>query len=198
MADEPIDRQALAAFIRERKPPYMVPAAIIQLDAIPRNQNGKLDRRVLPKPEVYVTETPYVAPRNETEAALARGFAVALGIEKASAEEDFFAAGGDSLSLVRLLAECRDLKLNYHLVYEGKTPIGIANLLAQQEAQEQNRVVHRDTHCRSCTMSGATIWKKATACTATPMYIWRRKRIWNVWRLPSKRRCWPIPPWMPG
>ena len=146
VADEPIDREALAAFIRERKPPYMVPAAIVQMDAIPRNQNGKLDRRALPKPEVYVTETPYVAPRNETEAALARGFAVALGIEKASAEEDFFAAGGDSLSLVRLLAECRDLRLNYNLVYEGKTPIGIANLLAQREEQEQNRVIRRDTH----------------------------------------------------
>ena len=59
---------------------------------------------------------------------------------------NLFAAGGDSLSLVRLLAECRDLKLNYNLVYEGKTPIGIANLLAQRETQEQNRVVHRDTH----------------------------------------------------
>ncbi len=146
VSDGPIDRDALAAFIRERKPPYMVPAAIVQLEAIPRNQNGKLDRRALPKPEVYVTETPYVAPRNATEATLARGFAVALGIEKASAEEDFFAAGGDSLSLVRLLAECRDLKLNYNLVYEGKTPIGIANLLAQRQAQEQSRVIRRDTH----------------------------------------------------
>ena len=146
VAEEPIDREALADFIRERKPPYMVPAAIVQLNAIPQNQNGKLDKRALPKPEVYVTETPYVAPRNETEAALARGFAVALGLEKAGAEEDFFAAGGDSLSVVRLLAECRDLKLNFNLVYEGKTPAGIARLLAQRELQEQARVVHRDTH----------------------------------------------------
>ena len=146
VAEEPIDREALADFIRERKPPYMVPAAVVQLDTIPQNQNGKLDKRALPKPEVYVTETPYVAPRNETEAALARGFAVALGLEKAGAEEDFFAAGGDSLSVVRLLAECRDLKLNFNLVYEGKTPAGIARLLAQREQQEQAHVVHRDTH----------------------------------------------------
>lgn len=146
VADEPIDREALAAFIRERKPPYMVPAAIVQLDAIPRNQNGKLDRRALPKPEVYVTETPYVAPANETEAALAGGFAIALGIEKVSAEEDFFAAGGDSLSVVRLLAECRDLKLNFNLVYEGKTPRGIAELQAQRQEKEQDSVIRRDTH----------------------------------------------------
>ena len=146
VADEPIDREALAAFIRERKPPYMVPAAIVQMDAIPQNQNGKLDKRALPKPEVYVTETPYVAPANETEAALVHGFAIALGMEKVSAEEDFFAAGGDSLSVVRLLAECRDLKLNFNLVYEGKTPAGIAKLLAQRQEKEQAVVIHRDTH----------------------------------------------------
>ena len=146
VADEPIDREALADFIRERKPPYMVPAAVVQLDAIPQNQNGKLDKRALPKPEVYVTETPYVAPRNATEAALAKGFAVALGLEKAGAEEDFFAAGGDSLSVVRLLAECRDLKLNFNLVYEGKTPAGIARLLEQRQEREQASVIRRDTH----------------------------------------------------
>ena len=146
VADAPVDRQALASFIRERKPPYMVPAAIVQLDAIPRNQNGKLDRRALPQPEVYVTETPYVAPKNDTEAQLAKGFAVALGMEKVSAEEDFFEAGGDSLSVVRLLAECRDLKLNFNLVFEGKTPAGIAKLVGQREEKSRLRTVKQDTH----------------------------------------------------
>ena len=146
VSDEPIDREALAAFIRERKPPYMVPAAIVQLDAIPRNQNGKLNRKALPKPEVYVSETPYVAPKNDTEALLAKGFAAALGMERVSAEEDFFEAGGDSLSVVRLLAECRDLKLNFNLVYEGKTPAGIAKLLALRDDKTALKTIKRDTH----------------------------------------------------
>ena len=144
VSDEPIDKAALAAFIRERKPPYMVPAAIVQVDAIPRNQNGKLNRKALPEPEIYVSETPYVAPQNETEELLAKGFAVALGMVKVSAVEDFFEAGGDSLSVVRLLAECRDLKLNFNLVYEGKTPAGIAKLLNRRE--NKVKTVKRDTH----------------------------------------------------
>ena len=146
VADEPIDREALAAFIRERKPPYMVPAAVVQLDAIPWNQNGKLNRKALPKPEVYASETPYVAPKNPTEELLAKGFAAALGMERVSAEEDFFEAGGDSLSVVRLLAECRDLKLNFNLVYEGKTPAGIAKLLALREDKSALKTIRRDTH----------------------------------------------------
>ena len=146
VADEPIDREALAAFIRERKPPYMVPAAVVQLDAIPWNQNGKLNRKALPKPEVYASETPYVAPKNPTEELLAKGFAAALGMERVSAEEDFFEAGGDSLSVVRLLAECRDLKLNFNLVYEGKNPAGIAKLLALREDKSALKTIRRDTH----------------------------------------------------
>lgn len=141
----PIDKEALAAFIRERKPPYMVPAAIMQIPAIPRNQNGKLNRKALPEPEIYVHETVYVAPQNDIEAELARGFAVALGMKKVSAAEDFFAAGGDSLSIVRLLSECRKLELNFNLIYEGKTPQGIAKLLSQRQ-RAGARAEKRDTH----------------------------------------------------
>lgn len=38
-------------FIRERKPAYMVPAVTMQIDSIPLNQNSKVNKRALPKPE---------------------------------------------------------------------------------------------------------------------------------------------------
>ncbi len=144
VADEPIDKDALANFIRERKPPYMVPAAIIQIDSIPRNQNGKLNKKALPLPEIHESTKEYVEPSNEVEAELARGFAVALGMKRVSAAEDFFEAGGDSLSIVRLLSECRDLELNFNIVYEGRTPAGIAELLSQREDTKIR--TKRDTH----------------------------------------------------
>ena len=144
VSQEPIDQAALADFIRERKPPYMVPAAIVQLDAIPRNQNGKLNKKALPVPELRGVSEEYVAPKNDTEAELCRGFAAALGLERASAEEDFFQAGGDSLSIVRLLSECRELKLNFNLIYEGKTPAGIAALLTERSQQAAGE--KKDSH----------------------------------------------------
>lgn len=146
VADEPVDKEALAAFIRERKPPYMVPAAIVQIDNIPRNQNGKLNRKALPPIEIHESAGAYVEPTSEVEAELAKGFAVALGMKRVSAAEDFFAAGGDSLSVVRLLSECRELKLNFNLVYEGKTPIGIAKLLSRREAKKKGQGESRETH----------------------------------------------------
>ena len=48
----------LEAFIRQRKPPYMVPSVVMTLDAIPLNQNQKVDRRKLPRPERRQDEKP--------------------------------------------------------------------------------------------------------------------------------------------
>ena len=50
VSDDKVDAKAIGSFILERKPPYMVPASIMQLDSIPLNQNGKVNRRMLPKP----------------------------------------------------------------------------------------------------------------------------------------------------
>ena len=54
--DSKIDVDALNKFIAERKPPYMVPAVTMQIDKIPLNQNGKVNRHALPKPELQTAK----------------------------------------------------------------------------------------------------------------------------------------------
>ena len=51
VSDQQIDIEALNQFILDQKPPYMVPAVTMQIDAIPLNQNQKVNKRALPKPE---------------------------------------------------------------------------------------------------------------------------------------------------
>ncbi len=51
VSDNPVDIEALNNFILDEKPPYMVPAVTMQIDAIPLNQNQKVNKRALPKPE---------------------------------------------------------------------------------------------------------------------------------------------------
>ena len=50
VSDSPVDIEALNKFIFEKKPPYMVPEVTMQINAIPMNQNQKVDKRALPKP----------------------------------------------------------------------------------------------------------------------------------------------------
>jgi amino acid adenylation domain-containing protein len=143
-ADNDIDEATLKEFLAQSLPDYMVPAAYIQLEELPLTPNGKVDRKKLLVPEMHTQEQEYVAPKNEIETKIANCFAEALGMDKVSADADFFAIGGDSLSLMRLLVACRDLKLNFKLVYEGRTPVGIAKMIVGSSGSR--RQTARKTH----------------------------------------------------
>ena len=56
VSDETIDIEALNNFILDEKPPYMVPAVTMQIDRIPLNQNQKVNKKALPKPEKKASE----------------------------------------------------------------------------------------------------------------------------------------------
>src|SRR5207245_653468 len=89
------DTPDLAATLREhlasRLPEYMVPSAFVQLDALPLNANGKLDRKALPAPEgAAVVQRVYEAPRGEREATLAAIWAELLAVERVGRHDHFF------------------------------------------------------------------------------------------------------------
>ena len=101
-ADPATARAALA----ERLPAYMVPAAVVVLEALPLTPNGKLDTRALPAPE-YQDVDRYRAPDNPTEEILAGIYAQVLGLERVGVDESFFELGGDSILSMQVAARAR-------------------------------------------------------------------------------------------
>ena len=88
-------------------PEHQVPAAVVLLDALPLTPHGKLDRRALPEPD-YRSEVPGRAPRNPREAILCDIFAEVLGVATVAPDDDFFALGGHSLLVNRLVNNIRE------------------------------------------------------------------------------------------
>ncbi|HEU4881106.1 MAG TPA: amino acid adenylation domain-containing protein, partial [Longimicrobium sp.] len=101
------DTDGLRAHLRQGLPEYMVPQAIVPLDRLPLNANGKVDRKALPAPEFASAEEAYAAPRTPTEEVLAGIWAELLGRERVGAEENFFDVGGHSLLATRVAARVR-------------------------------------------------------------------------------------------
>ena len=92
--------------LAERLPPYMVPAAVVVMDALPVTVNGKLDTRALPAPE-YQDADHYRAPANAIEEILAGIYAQVLGLERVGVDDSFFDLGGDSVSSMQVVTRAR-------------------------------------------------------------------------------------------
>jgi amino acid adenylation domain-containing protein len=89
-------------------PEYMVPNAYVQLEKLPLNHNGKIDRNNLPQPDTDTPEQEYVGPRNATEETLCRLWQEVLRRERVGIHDNFFKIGGHSLMAVQLATRIRE------------------------------------------------------------------------------------------
>jgi SagB-type dehydrogenase family enzyme len=100
--------ERLRSFAASKLPAYMVPSTFVLLDAIPLTENGKVDRGALSCLSAPIDENETVIePRTKTERHLATLWSEVLSSQIRSVGTDFFSAGGDSLSAVRLLTRIR-------------------------------------------------------------------------------------------
>ena len=103
---------ALRAFMAERLPEHMLPAAFVPLERLPLTPNGKLDRAALPAPDaarLAAAGGEHVAPRTPTEETLAAVWASVLGVERVGVHDNFYALGGDSIRILRVVSAAREL-----------------------------------------------------------------------------------------
>jgi len=125
----------LREHLRRHLPEYMLPSAFVTLETLPQTATGKLDHHALPPPQDQPSIEAYLAPHTATEEALAKIWADVLDVERVGASADFFALGGHSLRVMRLIALIRSaFGVRLHI----RTVFALPTLAAMAAEIEQN------------------------------------------------------------
>jgi amino acid adenylation domain-containing protein len=131
-----LDAGMLRAYVKNQLPDYMIPAAFVQLEAMPISPNGKIDRAALPSPDAVVREKPFNAPRNPLEEVLAGFWADVLGLQQVDIHGDFFDLGGHSLLATQVVSRVREsfrVDLPLRRIFETPTVAELAESMLADE-----------------------------------------------------------------
>jgi hypothetical protein len=160
------EQEDVLAHLAARLPSYMVPAAILPLQALPLSPNGKVDRAALSRrraaeqpaagPSRSRAQAEYVAPRTLTESSLAALWEKVLGGGPYGAEDDFLVAGGDSLLGARLIStidRAFGVTVSMAELYEERS-LGALALLIEERVLEQALATQADAGVSTASIGG--------------------------------------------
>lgn len=149
VVDGTVGEEELQRHLAQWLPEYMLPAAIVTLDELPRTPSGKVDRLSLPEPADRVESSgEYTPPRTPIEQAVAAMWSEALGVERIGVTDDFFALGGHSLLATQVVAQVRSdfaVELPLSSLFTSPTietlAAEIAGMMGEYEGDETARLV---------------------------------------------------------
>ncbi|MGN9779207.1 amino acid adenylation domain-containing protein [Micromonospora sp. H33] len=159
-----LDVAGLRAHLADRLPGYMVPAAIVPLDRLPRGESGKVDRAALPPPRLPAPAG-RGAPTGELEEAVAAIWREVLAVQVVGADDNFFDIGGHSLLMVRVqarLAERLGRTVPVVDLFRHPTVRALARHLASGGSPPAPTAGHRRAETRKTIQRGRTPRRRPT------------------------------------
>ncbi len=150
--------------LQEKLPAFMIPAAFVVMHSFPLSPNGKVDRELLPAPELPEPGGDVASARNEIQEAIAQAWRTVLNIQEAGLDTNFFDLGGDSLQLIAVHARVQkalSVDLSITDLFEYSTIASLARHLgtkapekpsfseAQRRAFNQKAAIERQKELRA-------------------------------------------------
>jgi amino acid adenylation domain-containing protein len=129
----------IATYLKNKLPDYMTPSQYVELGLLPLTANGKTDRRALQQmtdPDIQTDAGGYEAPASSAEQQLVEIWKPLLGKERISIRDNFFALGGHSLLVMRMVAAIRknfSVKISVKEIFSRPTIRELAVFISEQK-----------------------------------------------------------------
>ena len=153
------DEEIRAALAASSLADYMVPDAYMKLDLMPMTPNLKINRKLLPVPELK-RATEFVIPKGETETLFCHIFSDVLKIGEVGATDDFFEIGGTSINAIKVIVEAskNGMQIVFNDLFNLKTPRALAAFVEGEsgkckEESEKIKEESKDTAAANCQIS---------------------------------------------
>lgn len=124
--------EELQIYISNQLPGYMIPSYFTVINKVPLNNNGKVDKKALPKPEIQTASTKnFVKPKNEKEQILVSVWKEVLGMDQLSIKDSFFELGADSIIIIQMISKLimHGYRLKPKQVFQLKTIEKLAKMM---------------------------------------------------------------------
>lgn len=155
VSDPEIDEGVIKEELGRALPQYMIPNAIMRLDAMPLNNNGKVDRKKLPEIRIESLSC-YRAPETELEKQVAELFAASLGVDRVGIDDDFFELGGHSLKATKLVNQIENLTGKHIVIqtlFENPTVSSLCGVIEEIDNSRSEHILPADTKEEFCMSS---------------------------------------------
>lgn len=160
-------KAAIEAEFKKKLPEYMIPQFLVQMEQLPLNTNGKIDRISLTAPDTSTFKKEYEAPVTEEEKDLCAAFERILDCGIVGVNDDFFNIGGDSIKVLMMQEACSGLTSD--VVFKGRTPREIAKLWKTDTEFDWN-YYREERECYPLTDSQMGVYLECVAEPESTMY----------------------------
>ncbi|MBC9908991.1 non-ribosomal peptide synthase/polyketide synthase [Chitinophaga varians] len=137
------NKDAIVAYLKSKLPEFMVPPVMIPMESFPLTPNGKIDRKALPSPtSVMLSDQQQDAgPANEIEEQLLDIWKEVLNLPQLSIHDNFFAAGGNSITAIRLIAKMKvNFQVSINNLFQHPTIAGISKYVIYEKNHFKNKL----------------------------------------------------------
>ncbi|HEX7331307.1 MAG TPA: amino acid adenylation domain-containing protein [Pyrinomonadaceae bacterium] len=134
------EARELRAYMKERVPEYMIPAAFVAIEKMPLTVSGKIDRQALAAIGITEDSAGYEPPRNAIEESLVEIWKQVLGVERVGIHDNFFELGGHSLLAMQLnsrVCQMFQIEIGINSIFSAPTVATLAELIEKEQVGQQ-------------------------------------------------------------